>query len=64
LSDILGRPVEAAGYSDWRPGDQRIYVSDIRKAQRDFGWQPKVGVEDGIRRITEWVLENRDLFEP
>ncbi len=63
LSDILGRPVEAAGYSDWRPGDQRIYVSDIRKAQRDFGWQPKVGVEDGIRRITEWVLENRDLFE-
>jgi len=62
LSDILGRPVEAAGYDDWRPGDQLVYISDIRKAQRDFGWRPQVGVEEGIRRITEWVLENQEIF--
>lgn len=64
LSEILGRPVEAAGYADWRPGDQRVYVSDIRKAQRDFGWQPQIGVEEGVWRITDWVIENREIFEP
>lgn len=64
LSEILGRPVEAAGYGNWRPGDQRVYISDIRKAQRDFGWVPQVGIEEGLRRITGWVLENREIFEP
>lgn len=63
LSKILGRPVEPASYDDWRPGDQRIYVSDIRKAQEDFGWEPEIGVEKGIRRITQWILENQELFE-
>ena len=63
LSQILGRPVEAAGYGDWRPGDQRVYISDIRKAQRDFGWQPQVGIEEGLRRITEWVVANQEIFE-
>ncbi|MFQ5593797.1 MAG: NAD-dependent epimerase/dehydratase family protein [Anaerolineae bacterium] len=63
LGEILGRPVEPAGYDDWRPGDQLVYISDIRKAQRDFGWRPRAGVEEGIRRITEWVLENREIFE-
>ncbi|MFQ5342181.1 MAG: NAD-dependent epimerase/dehydratase family protein [Anaerolineae bacterium] len=63
LGEILGRPVDVAGYDDWRPGDQLVYISDIRKAQRDFGWRPRVGVEEGIRRITEWVLQNQEIFE-
>ena len=64
LSQILGRPLKAASYSDWRPGDQRVYISDIRKAWRDFGWEPQAGVDEGLRRIAPWVLENQALFEP
>jgi CDP-paratose 2-epimerase len=48
--------------ADWRPGDQRIYVSDIAKARRELGWAPRVGVEEGIGRLVEWVRANRDLF--
>lgn len=58
---LLGRPVPVS-YADWRPGDQRIYVSDIRKAERELGWRPAVGVEEGVERLYAWVLANRRLF--
>jgi CDP-paratose 2-epimerase len=48
---------------DWRPGDQRLYVSDIRKASAELGWQPKVSVENGIQRLIDWIQENRHLFK-
>lgn len=48
-------------FKDWRPGDQPIYVSDISKAERELGWRPRTGIEEGIRRLHEWILENRQV---
>jgi CDP-paratose 2-epimerase len=61
LERHLGRLLNVT-QQDWRPGDQRIYVSDIRKAGRVFDWQPKVDVDEGVRRLVEWVRENPDQF--
>jgi len=61
LEELVGRSIPAS-YDGWRPGDQRIYVSDIRKAQQDLGWQPDVGVQEGVRRLHDWVAANRELF--
>jgi CDP-paratose 2-epimerase len=61
LERLMGSSIPVS-YSDWRPGDQRIVICDIRKAGRDLGWQPRVGVEEGIRRLYEWVVANRSLF--
>lgn len=62
LEELIGRqiPVE---WQDWRPGDQRIYVSDIRKAKGELGWEPTIGLQDGMRRLFEWIRSNRGLFE-
>lgn len=49
-------------FGDWRPGDQPVYISDISRAEREFGWKPSVPVKDGVKRLTEWVRENRALF--
>lgn len=49
-------------YSDWRPGDQPVYVSDIRKAKREMGWEPKVGWTAGVRKVVDWVRENREML--
>lgn len=48
--------------SDWRPGDQRVYISDNRKAQVDLDWQPKIGVEEGVHKLIEWAKENREIL--
>jgi CDP-paratose 2-epimerase len=62
LEQLMGRQIPVA-FDDWRPGDQRIYVSDIRKARQELAWRPQVGVAVGIRRLFEWVVANRRLFE-
>jgi CDP-paratose 2-epimerase len=50
-------------FSTWRPGDQPVYVSDIRKAQRELGWQPRVSVYEGIERLFTWIYDNQELFD-
>lgn len=61
LEKLLGHPVPVS-YGDWRPGDQRVFYADIRKAARELAWQPRVGVEEGIGRLVGWVQEHRSYF--
>jgi CDP-paratose 2-epimerase len=61
LEKLLGKPIPVAR-GDWRPGDQKVFVADIRKAERELGWKPKTGVEEGVKRLFEWVMENQNLF--
>lgn len=49
-------------WGEWRPGDQLIYVSDIRKARAELGWQPKVNVRAGIQLLFQWARDNQHLF--
>jgi CDP-paratose 2-epimerase len=61
LEELLGRPVPVS-YGEWRPGDQPVYISDIRKIERELGWTPKVGVREGVQRLFEWTQANQALF--
>ncbi|MCL4531445.1 MAG: GDP-mannose 4,6-dehydratase [Chloroflexi bacterium] len=47
---------------DWRPGDQRVFYADVGKAARELGWSPKIGVEQGIKMLFDWVQTNKNLF--
>ncbi len=47
-------------FSDWRPSDQKVFIADISKAKKEFSWQPKISAEEGIKKIFEWVNENKD----
>ncbi len=61
LEEAVGHEVPVS-WSDWRPGDQRIYVSDIRKAAEELGWVPQIDVKEGLQRLFDWVKANRELF--
>ena len=56
-------PALPVSYADWRPGDQRVYVSDIRKAYETFGWKPQISWEEGVRKLIRWVQNNQAMLE-
>lgn len=62
LEELTGHCIDVS-YGPWRPGDQRVFISDIGKARAELGWSPRVGVEEGVRRLYEWVTAHRELFE-
>ncbi|MCL4297780.1 MAG: GDP-mannose 4,6-dehydratase [Anaerolineae bacterium] len=52
-------------FDQWRPGDQRYYVSDITKFQEATGWQPRVSVRAGVEKLYRWFLRSRQMsLEP
>jgi CDP-paratose 2-epimerase len=55
LEQYAGRALQAT-LDEWRPGDQPVYISDTRKAARDFGWRPEVSIDEGLRRLWDWAL--------
>lgn len=62
LEKLFGRKINAK-FADWRPGDQKVYVSDIRQVERELGWKPEVGVEEGIKRLFDWVQNNKSMLK-
>lgn len=62
LEALAGHEIKTE-YKPWRPGDQKVYISDIRKAVKELNWTPAVSPEEGIRKIWNWVHANLELFE-
>jgi CDP-paratose 2-epimerase len=61
--EALGGRELAPRFEPWRPGDQKVFVSDIREAERQLGWRPRVSVDQGIERLVRWVDSEHALFE-
>ncbi|MBI1870772.1 MAG: GDP-mannose 4,6-dehydratase [Chlamydiae bacterium] len=61
LEKVMGKKIKAS-YDQARPGDQLVYVSNIKKAKKYFGWEPQIPVEKGIHQLYRWVLENKNLL--
>jgi CDP-paratose 2-epimerase len=51
-----------AGSADWRPGDQKVFISDISRARAELGWSPKLSCPQGLALLYDWIAKNRDLF--
>jgi nucleoside-diphosphate-sugar epimerase len=53
LERILGRkPIVERQPA--RAGDQRSTIADTTKLLRHLGWQPRVGLDEGLARQVEW----------
>ena len=58
IGEMTGREPEVRS-EDWRPGDQRYYVSDTRKFQDATGWRPRTDVSQGVGHLLAWLCESR-----
>lgn len=54
----------SVSFGDWRPSDQKVYVSDITHARKQLGWEPRVAPREGVERLIDWVEAHRDRFTP
>lgn len=61
LEAKLGKKVKIR-FSDWRPGDQKVFISDNSKVEKELGWKIKNPYEKGLDKLLDWVKENKRLF--
>ncbi len=54
IEDILGERVDVR-YDDWRPGDQRYYVSDARRIRATLDLPEPTAWKAGLARLAYWL---------
>ena len=45
-----------------RPGHDRRYAMDIRKAREELGFQPAETLESGLAKTVQWYFEHEDWW--
>jgi dTDP-glucose 4,6-dehydratase len=64
---ILGKsPKLVADPQRVRPGKSEVMKlwASNQKAKELIGWQPRVSLEEGLRRTIEWIKSHLDLYKP
>jgi CDP-paratose 2-epimerase len=61
LEELTGKRSKIS-FSDWRPSDQKVYISDISKIKKILDWEPKIDQKQGIKRLVEFVEKNKTIF--
>ncbi|MFC4728560.1 SDR family NAD(P)-dependent oxidoreductase [Coralloluteibacterium thermophilus] len=57
IAELNGRRPEVT-FGDWRPGDQRYYVSDTRRFAAAAGWRPRIAAREGVGDLFRWLRDS------
>ena len=63
VETLAGRPV-ATEFRDWRPGDQRYYVSDARAVRATLGLADPLPWRTGVERLAGWLRDSGPAAAP
>jgi CDP-paratose 2-epimerase len=58
METVIGRRVELE-FSDWRPGDQRYFVADTRRARAELGLKAARPWREGVAALADWLQAER-----
>ena len=58
LEEMIGKSA-LRQYIPAHPADVYSNVADVSKARQMLGWQPQIGLEEGVRRLVDWYQSNR-----
>jgi len=45
-------------FDQWRPADQKVFYCDISKAKKLLNWEPKVSMNEGLKKLFAWTKEH------
>lgn len=65
LNKLNGRKVKIS-FSDWRLGDQKVFISDNRKAEKELVWSQQTSVNKGVKNLLDWIkkeINNKGSFK-
>ena len=59
VTALMGKPIQVdVGALPYRPGEIWHMVGDNTRARQALGWQPRVSLDEGLRRTIAWCAEN------
>jgi len=58
MKSVTGKTDVSARYEAPRPGDVRDSLADLTRARTLLGYEPRVGLEEGLRRTFDWWQKN------
>lgn len=58
IEELVGHKITVS-YGVERPGDQPIFVANTSKAEHDFNWKPRVGVNEGLRLLYDFLQTSK-----
>jgi len=64
MAKLLGKQVKIErDPTRLRPYDVERLLCDYTKARKILGWEPKVSLEEGLKRTIEWIVNNPIKFK-
>jgi UDP-glucose 4-epimerase len=60
IIQLYGKEVKINYKNERRKNEIMDVVADIRKARAKLGWEPKISIEEGLRRCIDWFKENEE----
>jgi len=63
ILDALDKPRSLVEHVEDRPGHDRRYAIDFRRAHAELGWTPTVAFEEGLKATVAWYLKHRTWWE-
>lgn len=58
LEEVIGKPANIQRHPP-NPADMLTNWADVSKARRLLGWQPQVGLREGVGRLVDWYRAER-----
>jgi dTDP-glucose 4,6-dehydratase len=56
----MGKPETLLAFVRDRPGHDRRYALNSKKAEEELGWKPIISLDEGLKQTIEWYESNTD----
>ena len=61
---LLDKPDDLIQFVTDRPGHDRRYAIDIRRIRDEFGWRPRITLEQGLAGTVAWYRDHTSWWQP